>query len=190
MLELTKHVAENAYTQLIGKKILHVCYTEPEARPLQAHPGYKTDHPDVHMVDRPVRLYVTGQAAFEIFWNTIRVYWDDEFLNYGIKAKWVENQAPAEDHGWHVSGVDFWQDVVGQDITGFSLHSEKIWVESPKTGVPMDFSYPKTIAVSFANGKTVYFSVAEYKPGHRHTVVRGIASLLVTSSAAAVALPA
>lgn len=190
MMELTQHTAANDCLQLIGKKVLHVTYTEPETRPLQAHPGYQTDHPGVHMVDRPVRLYVSGQSAIEISWNTIRVYWDDEFLNYGIKAKKVAADSPAEDRGWNVSAVDFWQDVVGQDITGFSLQTEKIWVESPKTGVPMDFSYPKTIAVSFANGKTVYFSVAEYKAGHRYTVVRGIANLLVTTTPAAVALTA
>ncbi|MBB1284596.1 hypothetical protein HRH25_09450 [Flavisolibacter sp. BT320] len=95
---------------------------------------------------------------------------------------------PAEDFGWNVSGVDFWQEVVGQDITSFTSYSEKTWVGSPKSGVQMNFSYPKTIAVSFANGKTVYFSVAEYKAGHRYTVVRGLASLLVTTTPAAVAL--
>lgn len=190
MMELTKQTVASDCLQLIGKKVLHITYSEPEARPLQVHPGYKTDHPDVHMVDRPVRLYVSGQSAIEISWNTIRVYWDDEFLNYGIKAKKVATNSPADDNGWNVSGEDFWQDVVGQDITGFALHSEKIWVESSKTGIPMDFSYPKTIAVSLSNGKTVYFSVAEYKSGHRYTVVRGIASLLVTTTPDAVALSA
>jgi hypothetical protein len=190
MMELTTHTVANDCLQLIGKKVLHVRYTETEDKPLQAFARYQTENPDVHMVDRPVRLYVSDQSAIEISWNTIRVYWDDEFLNYGIKAKHVVADNPAEDCGWNVSGVDFWQDVVGQDITGFTAYSEKTWVESPKSGVQMDFNYPKTIAVSFSNGKTVYFSVAEYKAGHRYTVVRGIASLLVTTTPAAVALSA
>lgn len=190
MMELTRHAAENDCSQLIGKKVLQVTYTETESHPLQMHPSYHTGHPDVHMVDRPVRIYVTGQSAIEIYWNTIRIYWDEEFLNYGIKAKRVEVSHPSEDRGWNVSTVDFWQDVVGQDITGFTVFSEKTWVESPKTKVQMDFSYPKTIAVGFSNGKTVFFSAAEYKPGHRYTTVRGINSLLVTTRAAAVALPA
>ena len=51
------------------------------------------------MVDRPVRLYISDQLAIEICWNTIRVYGDDEFLNYGIKAKKVVADNPAEDFG-------------------------------------------------------------------------------------------
>jgi hypothetical protein len=185
-MELTKHALENNCNGLIGKKVLHVTCTQPET----PQPAYQAEHPDVHMVGSRVRLYVTGQAAVEISWNTIKVYWDDEFLNYGIKAKWVEGEAPSENAGWNVSGVDFWQDIVGQDITGFAVYNQPTWVESHKTGVPMDFSFPKTIAVSFANAKTVFFSVAEYQPGHRYTVVRGINSLVVTTRAAAVAIPA
>lgn len=187
-MELTRQTLEN--NPLIGKKLTQVTYTQPGSSAQQPLTAYQTDHPEVHMVGSLVRLYVTGQKAIEISWNTIKVYWDEEFLNYGIKAKWVETATPAEGTGHNVSAVDFWQDVVGQDITGFAVYNQPTWVESAKTGVPMDFSYPKTIAVSFANNKTIYFSVAEYQPGHRYTVVRGINSLVVTTSPAAVALTA
>ncbi|RYZ52336.1 MAG: hypothetical protein EOO14_16885 [Chitinophagaceae bacterium] len=188
-MELTRPAGENNSHSLIGKRVLHVTYTPSETVTLSSHQSYQTDQPEVHRVDRLIRLHISGQSAIEISWNTIKIHWDEEFLNYGIKARLVAAEAPTPDEGWNVSAVDFWQDVVGQDITGFAVYNQKTWVESPKTGVPMDFSYPKTIAVSFANAKTVFFSVAEYQPGHRYTVVRGINSLVVTTSAAAVALP-
>ena len=190
MLELTNPDPGNESLSLIGKTVLRVAYTETVPQSSSPYAVYQTGLPDVHRVDRPVRLYITGDTAIEISWNTVKVYWDEEFESYGIKAKLVEAPGPAEERSWNVSAVDFWQDVVGQTITGVTVYNEKTWVESPRTKVHMDFSYPKTIAVNFSNNKTVFFSAAEYQPGHRYAVVRGINSLVVTTRPEAIAVPA
>ncbi|HEV7329495.1 MAG TPA: hypothetical protein VGN63_00490, partial [Flavisolibacter sp.] len=44
-----------------------------------------------------------------------------------------------------------------------------------------DFSYPKTIALTFSNSKVVYISTAEYSAGHRYHVVRGVSGLVVAT---------
>lgn len=181
-LSETQNSLKHECRQVIGWVVQQVEYTEVDYYPAHPQPCYATDHPQIQTVDFSVRLFFTNHKNVEISWKNFEVK-DEPYNTYGLHLNFnatAQSSLPGQ-RTWNVTGESPWQDLTGKAVKDVKVYWTRTWSETTEESKQSDLLCPQGIAFIFADGKTIFISIAEFQAGNLHKVVRGANNLLVTT---------
>src|SRR5574343_632253 len=116
--------------------------------------------------DDPIPYYPTkfknlDSISFSIFLHTdknetIEIYWDDEFFQFGIGIKLNEKSDFSNFKIWDVTNNDLWQKFIGTKIIEVKLNWEEVTYSNQTT------YYPQDIKMEFSNSFCVFISASRF----------------------------
>lgn len=152
----TEHIEYEKYCrQLIGLTIISVEYSEVVYSETDPKPWYKTQFNDLDTVDISITFKTSDN-------QTIEIYWDGRFYQFGIGIKLNEKSDFSGFQKWDVSNDNLWKKFIGTKINKIKLTWETVTVTEQKSRKTETFIYPQDIKISFSNNENIFVSAAGF----------------------------
>jgi len=172
----TEHIEYEKYCrQLIGLTIISVEYSEVIYSEPDAKRWYKTQFKDLDTVDISITFKTSDN-------QTIEIYWDGRFYQFGIGIKLNEKSDFSGFQRWDVSKDDLWKKYIGKKIDDIQLKWETIRVTEQKSSKTESIIYPQGIKISFSNNKNIFVSAAGFLNEDDTEVCMQLDNLTVTDN--------
>jgi len=170
------HIEYERYcTKLIGLTISSVQYLEVVYSETDPKPFYKTEFEDLDSIDFSITLKTTDN-------QTVEIYWDDRFYQFGIGIKLNEKSDFTWGQKWEVSNTALWEKFIGMTIVNISLSWESITVTEFESGKKRVYTYPQDVKIAFSNDKQIFISAAGFLKEGDKEVCCVLDNLVVTDN--------
>ena len=172
----TEHIEYEKYCQqLVGLTIVSVEYDEVVYSETDPKPYYKTKFVNLDTVD----ISITFKTADN---QTIEIYWDGRFYQFGIGVKLNEKSDFLGFQKWNVSNTDLWSKFIGTTITHLELNWETVTTTEQISRKTETFVYPQDIKLTFSNSDNIFISAAGFLNENDAEVYGMLDNLTVTDN--------
>ncbi len=171
-----QHIEYEIYcNKLIGLTIISVEYSEVVYSENEPKRWYNTQFDNLDTVDISI-VFKTKDN------QTIEIYWDGRFYQFGIGVKLNEKSDFSGFQKWDVSNDKLWNNLLGSTINDIKLTWESVTTTELKSQRKETFIYPQNIKISFSNNKNIFVSAAGFINEADKEVYGRLDNLMVTDN--------